>query len=179
MLGIRQRSEDVLSTVGPCWAATKDEYRRYRPHQAPLAQGTRLRLITMPSPCNVQPIFLGVQETMSIPEWLRRTSWVDVSCRHRTAGFFEMLLKVITACWDDLTTRFWEQQVGLIHGLSWAQVRGSLQMQSFAKRLVPRVGLDALVLAPDLKQLLYGNCRGRRDDHAHFRNHILSPRFGA
>ncbi|CAL1132542.1 unnamed protein product [Cladocopium goreaui] len=34
------------------------------------------------------------------------------------------------------------------------QVRGSLQMQSFAKRLVPRAGLDALVLAPELKQKL-------------------------
>eukprot|EP00913_Durusdinium_trenchii_P018722 g17593.t1 len=34
------------------------------------------------------------------------------------------------------------------------QVRGSLQMQSFAKRLVPRAGLDSLVLAPNLKQKL-------------------------
>ena len=57
-------------------------------------------------------------------------------------------------------------------------MRGSLQMQSFAKRLVPRVGLDALVLAPDLKQLLCCNCRGRMDGHAHIRNDILSSRFG-
>ncbi|CAE7905496.1 cdc48 [Symbiodinium sp. KB8] len=34
------------------------------------------------------------------------------------------------------------------------QVRGSLQMQSFAKRLVPRAGLDALVLTSALKQKL-------------------------
>lgn len=34
------------------------------------------------------------------------------------------------------------------------EVRGSLQMQSFAKRLVPRAGLDSLVLAPNLKQRL-------------------------
>ncbi|CAE7203586.1 cdc48, partial [Symbiodinium pilosum] len=34
------------------------------------------------------------------------------------------------------------------------QVRGSLQMQSFAKRLVPRAGLDSLVLTPSLKQKL-------------------------
>ena len=51
-------------------------------------------------------------------------------------------------------------------------------MQSFAKRLVPRVGLDALVLAPDLKQFLCCNCCGRMDGHAHIRNHILSLRFG-
>lgn len=50
-------------------------------------------------------------------------------------------------------------------------------MQSFAKRLVPRVGLDALVLAPDLKQLLCCNCRGRMDGHAHIRNDILSSRW--
>eukprot|EP00931_Biecheleriopsis_adriatica_P045267 TRINITY_DN25949_c0_g1_i1.p1 TRINITY_DN25949_c0_g1~~TRINITY_DN25949_c0_g1_i1.p1 ORF type:complete len:1540 (-),score=362.19 TRINITY_DN25949_c0_g1_i1:18-4046(-) len=34
------------------------------------------------------------------------------------------------------------------------QVRGSLQMQSFAKRLVPRTGLDSLVLNVELKQKL-------------------------
>ena len=40
------------------------------------------------------------------------------------------------------------------------EVRGSLQMQSFAKRLVPRAGLDALVLAPELKQS-HGACEPR------------------
>ncbi|CAE8586019.1 unnamed protein product, partial [Polarella glacialis] len=34
------------------------------------------------------------------------------------------------------------------------QVRGSLQMQSFSKRLVPRTGMESLVLSADLRQQL-------------------------
>lgn len=111
--GIRQRSEDVLSTNGPCWDATKDEYRPHC-HKAPqVATDCHALALYVAKFFNLSS-WLFRKQCRSQSDWGGHHGWMYHAgtfgtWKHRTAGRWSQHVG------RDLTARFWKWQVEVIH----------------------------------------------------------------